>query len=199
MSKEGNTTGAWILGGLGITGIVIALTQGKGRDGKTGFSRYYDDTALTHSDTADLYAIDAQYMPPEIIYQNAGIFSDEVLDPITEYLLEKYGGDLKVISWYRSPELNAVIPGASSTSLHLDAFAVDIEYILDGTERNDLIIEAFLAVVPNWNEFIVYGRSGQPTSIHIAYEPGNNVGEVWHQSSGTMYEPHDVTWLESLL
>jgi len=183
---------------LAAAGIGFLLTMATARRPKDeGFSDYFTDDDLTASEHAEDINFLEQFQAPEYAYVNAEYLARTVLDPMYEYLESKYGGDFIINSWWRHPVINAAV-GGSETSLHLQALAVDPEYFLDGQQRNDLLIEAFVAVNPPFHQFIVYGRSTDPDHIHLAADPDNNKGEVLHSPRDGDYDVQNLAWLASL-
>jgi hypothetical protein len=75
---------------------------------------------FTASDTAQKFGIDNT--PPVPVIAALNVLVDNVLDPLREL----YGAPVVVNSGYRSPALNAMVGGAS-TSQHVKGEAADIE------------------------------------------------------------------------
>lgn len=81
--------------------------------------KYFTIKELCKSSTATQRKIDNS--PTQEVINNLEMLVDNILDP----LREKYGKPIKVNSGYRSPVLNKVI-GGSTTSQHMTGLAADI-------------------------------------------------------------------------
>ena len=81
--------------------------------------KYFTIKELCKSSTATQRKIDNS--PTQDVINNLEMLVDNILDP----LREKYGKPIKVNSGYRSPVLNKVI-GGSTTSQHMTGLAADI-------------------------------------------------------------------------
>lgn len=81
-------------------------------------SPHFTLTEATVSDTAARLGINNQ---PDSKQLENMIYAAERLEILREYL----GVYIHVTSWLRVPALNLVIPGSSSTSAHMDGFAID--------------------------------------------------------------------------
>jgi len=82
--------------------------------------KYFTIAELCKSSTADRYGIDNRCKKEHVV--NLTALVDNVLDPLRNV----YGKPICVNSGYRSPELNKVIKG-SSTSQHMIGQAADID------------------------------------------------------------------------
>jgi zinc D-Ala-D-Ala carboxypeptidase len=170
-NKDNNVL-AWISIALGASGL-IATVLGMQRAGVTAqspwyawgfepsiFSRYYSPDMIRKSETAEAHGIN-NYPPAEAI-QNASLLAQFLLDPITDYLRETNPLALLTFnSWYRSPELNAIV-GGSSDSDHIRGEAVDVRY----SDGNNKIIDAIVSRGLGFDQLIIY-----PTYIHLSYNP----------------------------
>lgn len=82
--------------------------------------KYFTISELCRSVKASAIGIDNT--PDELVQANLEALVENVLDP----LREAWGKPIIVNSGYRSKELNAILPGASSTSQHMRGEAADI-------------------------------------------------------------------------
>ena len=85
------------------------------------FSEYFTLEELTRSETASRLGIDNTPTDQHII-TNLQHLCTHLLDPIREHL----GTPLIVTSGYRSPELNAALPGTAKLSAHMEGRAADV-------------------------------------------------------------------------
>lgn len=154
--------------------------------------KYWDRFQVTRSDKADECGFDEQYTPPNSVWDKAIFLAVNVLDPIEDYLWSKYRGTFDVSSWYRADRTNTAVGGATN-SIHKTGGAVDISYFLpDGTERNDLILEAIVETgVPFTRIVLEYGSIDNPKWIHIAYLEGRNEHKIRRKTSAGYT---DKTW-----
>lgn len=82
--------------------------------------KYFTIAELCRSTEADKRGINNRCHTEHVAKLTALV--DNVLDPLREW----YGKPIIVNSGYRSPELNAVLPGASKNSQHMSGEAADI-------------------------------------------------------------------------
>lgn len=62
-------------------------------------------------------------IPNELVMNNVRLLAEKVLQPLRDW----YGKPIIINSWYRSPQLNNLLPGASKTSQHMEGKAADID------------------------------------------------------------------------
>lgn len=160
------------------------------------FSRFFGLEDLTRSETAEAAGITEQFeIPPQEILDNAHFFATDILDKLVDYLKLNYpDGWINILSWYRIPEVNVMVGGVP-TSKHLDGSAADLEFWLDGVERNDLLMKAFVHTVANWNEIIINGQVGGISSVHIAADEDDQAEEIFQKLIEGTYEPRTIEWL----
>jgi zinc D-Ala-D-Ala carboxypeptidase len=84
----------------------------------TQLSKSFSLREATVSDTAARHGIDNQ--PDSKQLQNM-IYAAEKLQLVRDFL----GEPLLITSWLRTAELNAIIPGSSKTSAHMEGYAID--------------------------------------------------------------------------
>lgn len=92
--------------------------------------KYFSLAELTQSSTAARLGL--SNVPQQKDVDNLRRLVGEVLDP----LRERIGRPLRVTSGFRSPAVNAKIPGASWSSRHLIGLAADVK--ADGLTATDL-------------------------------------------------------------
>ncbi len=110
----------------------------------------------------------------------------KVFDPVREFV----GGPLFASSFFRSPELNKGVPGASATSQHMKGEAIDIDckrykigtnmevfrFIRDNLEFDQLIYEK--------------GTDTEPAWVHVSLKlSGKNRKSVLRTIDGKSYFP----------
>src|SRR6266540_5262795 len=82
-------------------------------------SPHFSFGELTVTEHRDVLAEQAD--PPAQVRANLRRLAVDLLEPVREIV-----GRLHVNSGYRSPALNAAIPGSSRTSRHMDGLAADV-------------------------------------------------------------------------
>ncbi|MCZ4340194.1 D-Ala-D-Ala carboxypeptidase family metallohydrolase [Sphingomonadaceae bacterium G21617-S1] len=136
-------------------------------------SDHFTLSELTRSDTAARYAI--RNVPDAAGIDKLRNLCQRVLEPVRAH----YGRAVVVNSGYRSPALNAKIPGSSNTSQHTLCEAVDFEvpgiangtvaaWVRDNLDFDQLILEAYTPGDPSsgwvhvsWRAAGRRGRKGQ--------------------------------------
>jgi zinc D-Ala-D-Ala carboxypeptidase len=127
------------------------------------FGKYFTLQDVIYSRTADqnnLMGVQRQISATHI--KNAKKLGREVLSPAFDFLGEKP----TITSWYRSPEVNNIVGGASE-SKHLQARAADVVYTKNGARRNDLLARAFLQRSDFDRMLLEKGTKQNPRWIHI--------------------------------
>lgn len=84
-----------------------------------------------------------------------------VLQPLRDY----YGKPIRIGGGYRSPALNAIIPGASKKSQHMIGQAADIDTVHD----NGKLFEHIKNNLPFDQLIWEYGDDKNPAWIHVSY------------------------------
>lgn len=118
-----------------------------------------------------------QYSPPESIVNALKALCEKTLQPLRDYCKALYPNSyIRVSSGYRCEWVNTAIKGAKS-SQHKKGQAADIDLIVDGVERNDLLVKAIqqMNTALNFDQLILeFGASPlNPSWVHISY---NNEG-----------------------
>lgn len=91
-------------------------------DPRAFVSPHYLWGEMLRTDSRDPGILAAQESPPDEIRVNVSFLARELLEPDVRAVV----GRTRVNSCYRSPLLNASIPGASRTSLHMLGLAADL-------------------------------------------------------------------------
>lgn len=126
------------------------------------------------------WGYEEQFTPPQNVIDNLRALAIHVLQPIRD----KLGAPLKVTSAYRCPRVNAAIGGrydivkmpdgttqVRQTSQHVRGQAADIEFWLDGVERNDLLVKAIRELGLVFDQCIKeYGTESNPDWVHISFK-----------------------------
>ena len=132
-------------------------------------SRFFTLEELTFSNTAKAHGI--PNTPDQAQLESLRQLSVSLLDPLREAV----GAPIKVSSGYRSPQLNARIPGSSSTSQHSLGQAADLQ------PTSMSVLELFKTVIRLGLPFdqVIY-EAKSPTSkwVHVSHKPGANRGEI---------------------
>lgn len=140
--------------------------------------KWFTIKELCKSSTAKKLSIDNT--PSVEIEQNLTVLIEECLDPIRE----KFGNPIMVTSGYRCPQLNAA-SGGSPTSDHKTGFAADID-TSDNIKLWDVIISGDFKWTQLINEYP--DEEGEPSWIHISYNPNNLKCEKLICKNGTYYK-----------
>lgn len=124
-------------------------------------SKNFSLAELTESQTGRRHNIKEQFNPPQEVIQNLKELCEKVLQPIRDKV-----GAIKVSSGYRSPQVNKIVGGATS-SQHLTGEAVDISGI------NISNAELFKAIkdsnLPYDQLLWEYGTKSNPAWVHVSY------------------------------
>lgn len=135
------------------------------------------------------WGYEEQFTPPQNVIDNLKALVVHVLQPIRD----KLGAPLKVTSAYRCPRVNAAIGGrydvvkmpdgttqVRQTSQHVRGQAADIEFWVDGVERNDLLVKAIRELGLVFDQCIKeYGTESNPDWVHISFKTdGTNRQQV---------------------
>ncbi len=153
---------------------------------------------MLKSPTADEHNITEQYNPPPVIIDALKALCINVLQPLRDYCAKTYPGSyILVTSGYRCPRVNALQPGASATSQHMQGEAADIKLIVNGAIRNDLLVTACKAVFKTqpFDQLILeHGASpSNPQWVHISYNYGNSQRRsVLRKSDAPGYSPYKL-------
>ena len=107
-------------------------------------SPHFSFGELTVTEHRDVLAEQAD--PPAQVRANLRRLAVDLLEPVREIV-----GRLHVNSGYRSPALNAAIPGSSRTSRHMDGLAADV-FPLD-MSLHDAYQRIFQSSIP-WDQLI---------------------------------------------
>lgn len=176
LKKKKDNRIPWVLGSLGVGALLFGVVGTIKASWQVDsplydwnpdyFSRYYTFDQVTHSDTAT--ANNIANVPNDLQILAATQLAQKVLDPITDYLRENVSANalLTVNSWFRSPELNAIIPGSSSNSDHMRGEAADIKF----SGGNKYILQAILDDYIFFDQLIIY-----PGYLHISYDPNRSL------------------------
>jgi hypothetical protein len=105
-----------------------------------------------------------------------------LMDPTRENF-----GALRASSWLRVPELNARIPGSSSTSAHQYGFAVDFGPVDHAVELSEIMEWIESSRLPFDQVIYEYGRW-----IHLAGREKSPRRQVLMKFSGSPYLPFDL-------
>lgn len=158
------------LGGIAVVTWLIGWRRGYVEAGKVSipidfdpgiFSRWFTPDEVSKSQTAMSQGINNT--PDSDSLMRASIFSQFVLDPISDYI----GKKANITSWYRSPALNTAV-GGSSTSDHMRGESADID------EGDNLqILYAITEWLIPFDQLIIYPTDGnykKPRYVHISYD-----------------------------
>lgn len=128
-------------------------------------SKNFSLAELTESQTGRRHNIKEQFNPPQEVIQNLKELCEKVLQPIRDKV-----GAIKVSSGYRSPQVNKIVGGATS-SQHLTGEAVDISGI---NVSNKVLFDTIIKMM-NENNLPVdqiiheYGTKYNPAWVHVSY------------------------------
>lgn len=126
-------------------------------------SKHFELAEFTRSSTAKRAGI--SNTPTEGHIANMKLLCEKVLEPIRTH----FARPIIISSGYRSAALNAVTPGASSTSQHSSGEAVDID--MDGTNITNAQIFNYIKDNLEFDQLIwEFGTSTNPNWVHVSYE-----------------------------
>jgi len=132
-------------------------------------SRYFTLAELTRSQTAQSLGIPNVPGATETAHLRA--LCEQVLDPLREAI----GTPIRVNSAFRARSVNARIPGASTTSQHLDGKAADIQ------APAMAVLELFQRIIRMGLPFdqIIY-EAMSPTAkwVHVSFDPTRRRGDI---------------------
>lgn len=140
--------------------------------------KWFTIKELCKSSTAKKLNIDNT--PTAEIKENLTVLIEECLDPIREV----FGGPIMVTSGYRCSQLNAVC-GGSPTSDHVKGLASDID-TSDNLRLWDVITSGDFKWTQLINEYP--DENGEPSWIHISYDPDNLKCEKLICKNGIYYK-----------
>jgi len=164
---KGRDNGALLKGFLTIGSIALAYYF-YARDQIT---KDFTKADLVRSDTALDNQIREQFSPPSAIMKRARRFARRVLQPVANISQLK----IDVLSWYRAPRTNALVPGAVADSAHLLAQAIDLRGSIYGMRANNVLVTDILRAGVPFTKIILKGGSNiNPGSVHLRYTPGDN-------------------------
>lgn len=145
----------------------------------------------------DIAKYNLQYSPPESIIKSLKALCEKTLQPLRDYCAALYPNSyIRVSSGYRCEWVNTAIKGAKN-SQHKKGQAADIDLIVDGVERNDLLVLAIkkMNTALNFDQIILeFGESAlNPSWIHISYNnEGANRRTVLRKADGQPYVNYNL-------
>lgn len=126
-------------------------------------SKHFELAEFTRSSTAKRAGI--SNTPTEGHIANMRLLCEKILEPIRVH----FARPIIISSGYRSAALNAVTPGASSTSQHSSGEAVDID--MDGTNVTNAQIFNYIKDNLEFDQLIwEFGTATNPNWVHVSYE-----------------------------
>jgi hypothetical protein len=141
---------------------------------------------LTRTDSRDPAILAAQEHPPGIIQQNLSTLARELLEPVHQLV-----GRIRINSGYRSPALNASLPGASTTSRHMDGLAADCFPLdLDLVEAYERIAGAGLAELDQL--ILEFGRWIHVGAAPVGAKPRGQLLMIFTPGAYQPWDPTDV-------
>jgi len=144
----------------------------------TRLSKYATLQMVVNSDTARSKGIDNT--PTDAEVENL----KKVCSLIYDKIYEKFNGNVKINSGYRSKELNKAVGGVPN-SAHLIGKALDIDGI-NGTKNSD-IFNYIKNNISDFDQLIwEYGNKTQPNWVHISYDASRNRKSVFSIPSGLL-------------
>ena len=147
---------------------------------------YFSDAELMESATAKKKGIDNT--PTASAWANLHALRDNILNPAREAL----GNCIYINCAYRSPKLNALI-GGSSTSQHMNGCAADIT---TRSKEGNRKLFAILIEMSNFDQLI---WEGQGSWIHVSYDPVRDRQSVLAQNAdGKTYSNIKNNWQDAI-
>jgi len=142
----------------------------------TKLSKYVTLQMAVNSNTARSKGIDNT--PTNTDVENL----KKVCSLVYDKVYERFNGNVKINSGYRSKELNKAVGGVSNSG-HLVGKALDI----DGTNgvKNSDIFDYIKNNIPEFDQLIwEYGNKTQPNWVHISYDTSRNRKSTFSIPSG---------------
>ena len=128
-------------------------------------SKHLSLNEVTTSGTAKRLGIDNN--PTSEHLNNLKLLAEKVFEPVREH----FGKPIKVSSGYRSKELNAATPGASSTSQHSTGEALDLDQDGMTTGITNKMVFEYIKNNINFDQLIwEFGTDSNPDWVHVSYE-----------------------------
>ena len=124
------------------------------------------------SNTATRLGFHEQFSPPDEVVDNLKLLCEEVLQPLRDMLPEGY---LRISSGYRCERLNQAV-GGKPTSQHVKGQAADVEWIINGEEHNDKLMDLLLTSGLEFDQAI---NEFDFSWVHISYNEGHNRHETF--------------------
>lgn len=150
-------------------------------------SANYTAHDVTNSATARTRGISEQFNLPFSAKLLARHLARTVIEPANEFT----GQRATPTSWWRSDELNMILPGAEVDSIHRTGRAVDLELWVDDQEQNALLARALLAG-KNFDRLLIYGNLERPRFLHVeAPEPGKRPRNIVMRKIGPTWKRLD--------
>jgi hypothetical protein len=131
-------------------------------------SKYLTLKESTRSATAEKLGI-ANIPTPEHLL-NMRRIGREIFDKVREHI----GGALYASSFYRSPELNKGVKGASATSQHMTGEAMDIDTKRYGNGTNRQVFDFIKDNLVFHSLIWEFGTNDEPQWVHVSLTKDNN-------------------------
>lgn len=166
-----------------------------------GWLKVANKAGITPQQKAEFMArYNAQYQPPDAILDALKALCKNTLQPIAEYCDKLYGVEsfIKVNSGYRSKPVNAALRNASTTSQHMQGEAADIDLIVDGEQRNDLLVKALQLMHAEgqlkFDQLILEEGPNalNPDWVHISYDATRSRQSVLRKAPGQPYVKYNL-------
>lgn len=128
-------------------------------------SKNFTLAEMVESQSGRRYNVKEQFTPPQEVINNLKELCEKVLQPIRDKV-----GAIKVSSGYRSPQVNKIVGGATS-SQHLTGEAVDISGI---TVSNKQLFDTIVKMIKENNLPVdqcihEYGTKDNPAWVHVSF------------------------------
>jgi zinc D-Ala-D-Ala carboxypeptidase len=131
-------------------------------------SKYLTLSEAIKSNTANKLGIKNIPTPEHLV--NMKYIASEIFDKVREHI----GGALYVSSFYRSPELNKGVKGASATSQHQTGQAMDIDTKRYGNGTNKQVFD-YIKDNLNFDQLIwEFGTDKEPDWVHVSLKKSGN-------------------------
>jgi len=115
----------------------------------------------THSDTAQKHGVDNT--PTEEHLETMKVTADKLFEPLREYV----GAPIRVNSFYRSEDLNALLKGGARRSQHMKGEAMDLD-ALGGRSNAEMFM-----IIKDQLDFdqLIWegGNNKEPEWVHVSY------------------------------
>lgn len=148
--------------------------------------RYISMAEATRSTTATRYGL--KNKPNDVQLVAMTLLYNKIFDPLRDAM--RY--PIMVTSFFRSPEVNARIPGSSKTSQHTKGEAIDIQAPANAGYTNADLFHYIRDNLPFDQLIWEHGNDNNPQWVHVSYSANGNRRQIlraYKMGGKTHYKP----------